>query len=616
MSTSAHIKNILKHITAEPGVYRMLDLQGKIIYVGKATNLKNRVRSYFTGRQQSAKNKALIEQIHHIEITVTRSEKEALLLECTLINQLRPKYNILMRDDKSFPYIYIQQGHPYPRMKAIRLKNKPEKGHYFGPFPNASNLYATVHLLQTIFKLRNCQDADFAHRTRPCLQYQIKRCSAPCVQLISQQDYQKTFQEALLFLQGKQQDLFAEFQGRMEQAVSRLAYEEAALWRDKIKNLRMVQEQQAMISLQGDLDVVVVRFDKGIAGIIRVVIRDGKVLASDTFFPKIANMDWYGEEDDIWQALFSYFISYYYSEHPAQIPPMIITSRSVRDAKILLTLLQDEGSRNCRFHKPSSGQKKDWMAFAEHNLAQAMQSHHSSLDQLQERYKALSTFLNLTELSRMECFDVSHTQGDSTVASCVVFDRQGPVKKDYRRYNIQGVTAGDDYAAMRQVLLRRSQVYLKNPDLRPDLVVIDGGKGQVAVAKQVLEQLMLQGMTVIGISKGPSRKAGWEKLIMACNDQVWTLPPDNSGLHLLQHIRDEAHRFAITLHRQQRQKKSMGSSLHAIAGIGQARHKLLLQRFGGVRELVRASIEEIAKVPGIGYDLAKKIFDHFHGSST
>ena len=220
MSTSEHIKNILKHITAEPGVYRMIDSQGKIIYVGKATNLKNRVRSYFTGQQQSAKNKALIEQIHHIEITVTRSEKEALLLECTLINQLRPKYNILMRDDKSFPYIFIQQGHPYPRMKAIRLKNKPEKGHYFGPFPNASNLYATVHLLQTIFKLRNCQDTDFAHRTRPCLQYQIKRCSAPCVQLISQQDYQKTFQEALLFLQGKQQDLFTEFQQRMEQAVS------------------------------------------------------------------------------------------------------------------------------------------------------------------------------------------------------------------------------------------------------------------------------------------------------------------------------------------------------------------------------------------------------------
>lgn len=613
MSLSPKIKNILKFLTAEPGVYRMLDAKGEILYVGKATNLKNRVRSYFTGQKQTVKTKSLVAQIDCIEITVTRSEKEALLLECTLIKELQPKYNILMRDDKSFPYIYIQQGHDFPRMKSVRLKNNPEKAYYFGPYPNASNVHATLHLLQRIFKLRDCQDADFAHRSRPCLQYQIKRCSGPCVGLISKADYQKSVKDALGFLQGKQQDIFSRFQTAMDDAVERLAFEEAAMWRDRIKNLRMIQEQQAMIGLQGEVDVVVLAIDKGVVGIQRAVIRQGKVLSSDTVFPKVPNLDWYVDEEELWQELFSDYISYYYQGHASQIPPVILTSRKVKDSQMLLTLLQDLSGRSCSFQVPQRGIKKEWLAFAEHNLNQALQSYKSSWITVRQRYEALAAFLNIPELQRMECFDISHTQGDLTVASCVVFDENGPLKRDYRRYNISGITPGDDYAAMRQVLLRRSKVYLQNPKLRPQLVIIDGGKGQVAVAKEVLQELMLQGMCVIGISKGPTRKAGLEKLIIADADTVVSLPPDHLGLHLLQHIRDEAHRFAITLHRQKREKKLTDSSLERIPGIGRVRRKLLLQGFGGLRELSRASVDEIAKLPGISYDLALKIFKHFHG---
>lgn len=614
MSFHSKIKTLLKHLTAEPGVYRMLDKQGQVIYVGKATNLKKRVKSYFSSKQLPPKSAALVEQIYDIDITVTRSEKEALLLECNLIKSLQPKYNILMRDDKSFPYLYIQQGHDFPRMKAVRLKSKPETGYYFGPYPNVADMYATMHLLQTIFKLRDCSDREFSSRSRPCLQYQIKRCSAPCVGLISRHDYQQTVAEALAFLQGKHPHIFTDFQIKMEEAVAHLAFEEAATWRDKIKALRMVQEQQSMISLQGDLDVVTLAFDKGIAAIIRVVVREGKVLASDTFFPKVPNLDWYVDEDNLWQELFSDFISYYYHDHHSAIPTLILTSRTIRDEAMLIACLEGLSGHRCRFSVPSRGQKKDWLSFAEHNLQQALSAYQSSWITIQHRYQALADFLQIPSIHRMECFDISHTQGELTVASCVVFDDQGPLKKDYRRFNITGIKAGDDYAAMRQVLSRRMKYYLEHPELCPKLVVIDGGKGQVSVATEVLRDFMTRGMIVLGVSKGPLRKAGMEKLILAHLNQEISLPPEHPGLHLLQHIRDEAHRFAITLHRQKRQKKVLDSSLETIPGIGRARRKLLLQRFGGTRELARASIEEIAKIPGISMALAAKIFEHFHSS--
>jgi excinuclease ABC subunit C len=604
---SADIQNTLKYLTEQPGVYRMLDKQGEVIYIGKATNLKKRVRSYFVRQHDTPKTKALVEQIHAIDITITRSEKEALLLECTLIKNLQPKYNILMRDDKSFPYLFVQQGHHYPKMIVVRLKNAPEKGLYFGPYPNAGSVYSTINLLQTIFKLRNCSDQEFSSRTRPCLQYQIKRCSAPCVQLISSEDYAKTVLDAVRFLQGKAPDIFTQFQIKMDDAVNRLAFEEAAIWRDKIKNLRMVQEQQAMICLQGDLDIIAIEIKHGFAGLIRVSVREGKVIASDVFFPKIPNINWYTSTEQVWQEIFSDFISYYYSQYHMQIPKMILTTQAVDNNEMLLDFLG-----TCRIQVPQRGQKKDWLDFALKNLNQAIQNYQVAWSTIKERYQALSDFLEIPEIQRMECFDISHTQGQETVASCVVFDHQGPSKKDYRRFNISGITPGDDYAAMRQVLLRRSKFYLQEPSLRPQVVLIDGGYGQVNVAIEVLKELMLEGMVILGVSKGPTRKAGMEKLILVHQDQECSLPSDSKALHLIQYIRDEAHRFAITLHRAKRQKKVLESSLESIPGIAHVRRKLLLKSFGGIRELSRASIEEIAKVPGISYDLASRIFHHFH----
>ena len=607
MPISPKILSILKYLTAEPGVYRMKDANGSIIYVGKAGNLKKRVQSYFSQKQQSPKNKSLIAQIDDIEITVTRSEKEALLLECTLIKTLRPKYNIVMRDDKSFPYLCVQQGHDFPKMNVLRLKQMPEKGHFFGPYPNASSIYMVLDLLQAIFKLRHCSDAEFARRTRPCLQYQIKRCSGPCANMITKADYAATVQDALRFLQGRDADVFKAYQSKMALAAEALAFEEAVMWRDKIKQLRMVQEQQAMICLKGDLDVIAIQVKSGYAGIIRVIIREGTVMQSEVFFPKIPNINWYQSETALWQEIFSDFVSYYYSLHLEYLPKLIISAQIPQDKLVFEAIFNNE----CRFETPKRGQKKDWLNFADQNLARAMMDFETAHATISKRYEALIQALNIPEIKRMECFDISHTQGALTVASCVVFDAQGPLRKDYRHFNIEGITPGDDYAAMRQVISRRAKYY-SQANLKPDLLIIDGGKGQVNMALLALRELGLEEMNVLGIAKGPGRKAGQEKLIFKDLNQEFSLAPDNLALHLLQHIRDEAHRFAITFHRKKRAKKTLDSSLKVIPGIGHKRHKLLLQHFGGLQVLTRASIDEIAKVPGISHDLAKKIFEHLH----
>lgn len=600
-------KTFLKHLSAKPGIYRMYDAEGEVIYVGKANNLKNRVRSYFTG-VQSPKTQALVAQIERIEVTVTSSEKEALLLETTLIKSLRPKYNILMRDDKSFPYIYVQQGHAYPKMKTLRLAQQPDEGYYFGPYPNASSMRATLHLLQTIFKLRDCQDADFAHRQRPCLQYQIKRCSAPCVGLISAAEYQTSVNRALSFLQGKTSAVFAEFQTRMQQAAEAMHYEEAAQWRDKIKLLRRVQEQQAMIRPQGDLDVIDVHIAYGQVGVIRVVVRAGRVLASDVSYPQVKNMDWYQDTETLWQDAITAFISDFYRQAPQVIPALLLVAKPLADVLVLSEILTDLAQRLCQIQVPKRGEKKDWLDFAHKNLIHSLEAEQKSWLRLSRAYQTLAELLKLDKIERMEAFDISHTHGELTVASCVVFDAHGPLKKDYRRFNIEGITPGDDYAAMRQVLERRAQAYQQNPAVRPDVVVIDGGLGQVKIAKAILGETQV----ILGIAKGPTRKAGMETLILADDYQMFSLEPTNEALHLLQHLRDEAHRFAISLHRQKRQKRGLDSSLLSIPGIGPVRRRQLLQFFGGIQDLSRASVEEIAKVPGINLELAGKIFAHFH----
>ncbi|MGQ3892402.1 excinuclease ABC subunit UvrC [Legionella sp. CNM-4043-24] len=603
----------LANLTSEPGVYRMLDADNNVLYVGKASNLKKRVSSYFNKQQDGAKTRSLVSQIVSIDVSVTRTETEALLLESTLIKSLRPKYNVLLRDDKSYPYIFVTTNHSFPRMEIMRSKKKPKTGTCFGPYPSTQAVRETLNIIQKVFRLRNCRDSYFNARSRPCLQYQIKRCTAPCVNYISEQDYQRSVRDALRFLQGKCQVVIDELVKRMEEAVSRLAYEEAAVLRDQIKSLRLVQEQQGVVHMRGDADVISFEARAGFACLQCVSVRDGQVLASQTFFPDVPIASLAEDNaDDIRQQVFEAFVAYYYLDTAERIPALLILEESIPDLDVVAALLTELRGKTCRIQTRTRGVKERWMAFARNNLRLAIAEHESASATLAKRYQALDELLSLDEpIRRMECFDISHTQGTSTVASCVVFDKDGPKKSDYRRFNIEGITPGDDYAAMEQALTRRFKRLLQENNL-PDLLIIDGGLGQVGVARRVLQSLGIEQLNILGVAKGPSRKAGWETLILAAQGREITLPDDSPALHLLQHIRDESHRFAITAHRSRRQKSSLGSKLEDIEGVGPRRRQALLQRFGGIQDIARATIEELSKVNGISADLALRIFQHFH----
>ncbi|QDP71867.1 excinuclease ABC subunit UvrC [Legionella israelensis] len=610
------LNRFIRGLTTEPGVYRMLNAEDVVLYVGKASNLKKRVNSYFTQKNQSAKTRSLMKQVMRIEVSVTRSETEALLLESSLIKHLRPKYNVLLRDDKSYPYIRVTDHPEFPRMEIFRSKKKPLKGRFFGPYPNVLAVRDTLNTIQKVFKIRNCSDSYFNARSRPCLQYQIKRCTAPCVDFISPKDYQQSVNDAIRFLQGKSQLIIHELERRMEKAVKQLAFEEAARLRDQIKSLRAVQEQQGVVHVRGDADVIAIAVRNGLACVQCVTIREGQVTASQSFFPKLpktmgeAQMD--EEENDLWQQTFAAFIGFYYLHMPERIPATIITQRKVSDQKALEAALSSQRGSLCSIQFRPRGVKKRWLDFAEDNLRLAFSEHLSSSSSLESRYRELEQLLNLSRpITWMECFDISHTSGKATVASCVVFDRHGPARSRYRRFNISGITAGDDYAAMGQAIHRRFKRLLSEQSL-PDVLIIDGGKGQVEVAHRVLNGLGIHEVKIIGIAKGPSRKAGWERLILLDEDKEKVLAEDSSALHLLQHIRDEAHRFAITAHRKKRLKTGFESSLESIEGVGARRRQALLHRFGGIKELSRASLEEIEKVDGISKVLAEKIYRHFH----
>ena len=609
------LKTFLTNLTGEPGVYRMLDEKGTVLYVGKATNLKKRVNSYFNKQTTGAKTRSLVSQIVAIEVSVTRSETEALLLESSLIKSLRPKYNVLMRDDKSYPFIHVSHSTPFPRLELIRCKKKPQKGEYFGPYPSATAVRETLGIIQKVFKIRNCSDSYFSGRSRPCLQYQIKRCSAPCTAYISVTDYQRSVNDAIRFLQGKCQQILDELAVRMEDAVTRLAFEEAALLRDQIKNLRLVQEQQGVVRLCGDVDVIVIEAQPGFACVQCVTVRDGEVLSSQSFFPsvpKLGLVDQNDEVESLWQQVFATFIAYYYLDFPGRIPALILTNHAIDAHLSLQIMLTELRGKVCQIQTTSRGGKARWLDFALNNMHMAIAERMTSSTLTQMRYQALCALIHLSvPIQRMECFDISHTQGEETVASCVVFDASGPSKKDYRRFNISGITPGDDYAAMEQAITRRFKRLTKENSL-PDVLIIDGGKGQLTVARRVLASLGVKDVFLLGIAKGADRKVGWERLILADGKQEITLPADSPALHLLQHIRDEAHRFAITTHRKQRQTASMSSSLESIEGIGTKRRQALLHRFGGLRELSKAPIDEIAKVHGISHALAVRIYQHFH----
>lgn len=604
----------LTNLTTDPGVYRMLDDKGTVLYVGKATNLKKRVSSYFTKQTTAVKTRSLVSQIASIEVSVTRSETEALLLESNLIKSLLPKYNVLLRDDKSYPYIHVSSS-PFPRMELYRSKKKPQRGEFYGPYPSVAAVRETLGTIQKVFKIRNCSDSYFSGRSRPCLQYQIKRCSAPCVDYISKEAYKQSIDDATRFLQGKSQLILDELAKRMEQAVQQLAFEEAAILRDQIKSLRLVQEQQSVVQLRGDADIIAIDSQPGFACIQYVRVRDGQVLASQSFFPSVPQRSFeeYEEEDGLWQQVFEAFVTFYYLENPQLIPALIITHEEIADLASLQTMLSELRGKNCQIQIRPRGIKARWLDFALNNLRLSVADYVASSSTIRMRYQALSQLLHRQEpIERMECFDISHTQGQETVASCVVFDKEGPRKNDYRRFSINNITPGDDYAAMEQAITRRFKRLVQEQRL-PDVLIIDGGKGQVAVAKRALDALQVDGVLLLGIAKGPDRKVGWERLILVAEEKELSLPADSPALHLLQHIRDEAHRFAITTHRKKRQHAQLDSSLETIEGVGPKRRQALLRRFGGLRELAKAPLDEIAKVNGISNELAARIFQHFHG---
>lgn len=611
---SSDLTQFLTKMPNEPGIYRMLDADGVVLYVGKAANLKKRVTSYFNKQNAGVKTRSLVEQIASIEISVTRSETEALLLESNLIKSLRPKYNVLLRDDKSYPYIHISEHPDFPRIESYRAKKKPLSGSFFGPYPSSTAVKETIITIQKVFKIRNCRDSYFNARSRPCLQYQIKRCTAPCVNYITPDNYQQSVQDAIRFLQGKSQLILDELARRMDKAVSELNFEEAAVLRDQIKNLRLVQEQQGMLQLSGDVDAIAIDVRPGFACIQCVTIREGQVLASKSFFPSIPSKG-LNEElslDDLWQQTFDAFVGFYYLGTPERIPPVIITNHKLPDHQSLQELLTQQRGKSCKIQVNPRGAKSRWMDFALNNLRVSMADYVTKHATMRSRFQDLEQFLGLAKpIERMECFDISHTQGEATIASCVVFDNEGPSTSQYRRFNIEGITPGDDYAAMEQALTRRFKRLVEAQSL-PDLLIIDGGKGQVAVAQRVLASLNISEVMLLGVAKGPSRKAGWEKLILVHEARELTLPDDSKALHLLQHIRDEAHRFAITAHRKKRQKNRLESTLEDIEGVGAKRRQALLRRFGGIRDLAKAPLEEIAKVQGISAHLAKRIFHYFH----
>lgn len=611
MTTNPELAHFLSHLTSDPGVYRMLDAEQTVLYVGKAVNLKKRVQSYFNTNNKTPKTRALVEQIHSIEVIITRSETEALLLESNLIKSLRPKYNVLMRDDKTYPYIYVS-SHSFPRIERIRCKKRPEKGRFYGPYPNTYAVQSTLIFIQKLFKIRNCSDTFYNARTRPCLQYQIKRCSAPCTNYISVEEYQQSITHAINFLSGDSKQILDALGKQMDRAVDELNFEKAAEIRDQIRSLRAIQEQQGVAQTSGELDIIVLEARPGFACVQCVTVRDGDVLASQSFFPQVPEHLLDSEDNELentlWQEVFKTFVTFYYIDNPERIPPLLLTNNPLTDSKPLESLLTERRGQRCRIQSLSRGDKARWVDFALNNLQLSIREHITSARVMNERFDALVKLMSLNQRpKRLECFDISHTQGDNTVASCVVFNSAGPSPRDYRRFNITGITPGDDYAAMEQAITRRFKRLMQMMDL-PDVLIIDGGKGQLSVAKRVLSSLNITQVALVGIAKGADRKVGFERLIINDADEI-TLAPDSPALLLLQHIRDEAHRFAITAHRKKRQKTSLESSLETIEGVGPKRRQALLRRFGGQRELAKAPLEEIAKVPGIGSELAIKIYD-------
>ena len=601
-------KNFLKNVTSKPGVYRMLDGEGTVIYVGKAKNLKKRLSSYFRKNIDVPKTRLMVSQIANVEVLVTHTEGEALLLENNLIKELKPRYNILLRDDKSYPYIFLSTNDDFPRL-AYHRGAKRAKGRYFGPYPSAGAVRESLNLLQKIFPVRQCEDSFYRNRTRPCLQYQIKRCTAPCVDLISKQAYAEDVTHAVMFLEGRSQQVTDDLAVKMESASQNLEFEKAAHYRDQIVNLRRVQEKQYVSNEGGDLDVVACEVENGIACVQLFFIRGGRNLGNKSFFPKQTDQATAAE------VLAAFLPQYYLATHHAkgEIPRRILLNYELEEMAWLADLLSEQAGHPVQLSTEVRSERRRWLEMAVDNVRIALKSHLTSKANMNQRYEALQDALQLDAMpQRMECFDISHTMGEATVASCVVFDQNGPLKSDYRRFNITDITGGDDYAAMRQALLRRYTRLKKGEGALPDILFIDGGKGQLAQAVEVLAELQITDVILVGIAKGVARKPGEETLFLFGSEHPFILASDSPALHLIQQIRDEAHRFAITGHRARRSKARNVSPLEGIAGLGPKRRQQLLRHFGGIQEVMRAGVEELAKLNGISTELAQRIYDQFH----
>lgn len=603
------IKTRLQSIPEHPGVYRMLDAEGEVIYVGKARNLKRRVSSYFQKTHDTPKTRAMVAQVRQIEITVTHTETEALLLENNLIKSLRPRYNVVLRDDKSYPYIYVSTEQPFPRL-GFHRGARTGSGRYFGPYPSAGAVRETLNLLQKLFPVRQCEDSFFRNRSRPCLQYQIKRCTGPCVDLVDAEIYAEDVRHAIMFLEGKSSEVNEELIRRMEDASQALEFERAARYRDQIGSLRRIQERQYVSGKGGDLDVIAAARAGGIGCVQVFYIRGGRNLGNKTYFPRNT------EQTDP-AGLIAAFVPQYYlgadNRQAREIPAQILVSHLPEDAAPLEEVLGQAANRRVRLQRPARGERLRWMRMAVSNAEHALAARLNTQASVVQRFEALQEALQLEDPpTRLECFDISHTMGEAPVASCVVFDTDGPLKSDYRRFNIRDITPGDDYAAMHQALTRRYRRLKEGEGKLPEVLFIDGGKGQVRQAVEVLEELQITGVTVIGVAKGVSRRPGLETLILSGGEGAIILPPDSPALHLIQQVRDEAHRFAITGHRQRRARGRRHSVLEEVPGLGPKRRQQLLRQFGGLQEVSRAGVEDLASVPGISRQLAQRIYDAFH----
>jgi len=595
--------DFLKTLTSRPGVYRMLDAQHDVLYVGKARNLKKRVSSYFRKTGLNAKTQALVGQIAGIEVTVTNTEGEALLLENNLIKQHQPRYNVLLRDDKSYPYIYLSTDQKFPRLSFHRGARRG-KGRYFGPYPSSGAVRESLHLLQKLFRVRQCEDSFFRNRARPCLQYQIKRCTAPCVGYVSTADYAGDVRNTVMFLEGKSSTVIDGMVKKMDRAAADLHYEQAAEIRDQIASLHRVQEKQYVSNERGDLDIVACATDRGHTCIQVFFVRRGRNLGNTVFFPK--NPAESGSED-----VLSAFLSQYYIGR--EIPAELLLSHRPADSSLLREVLGEQAGHRVRLTTSVRGDRARWLRLARSNAEQALASWLNTRKGYAGRLRELQSALGLPDPpERMECFDISHTSGEATVASCVVFGMEGPLKSDYRRFNIEHIQPGDDYGAMEQALTRRYTRLMKGEGKLPDLLFIDGGKGQVSSAVSALEELQVTGVRIVGVAKGPERKPGLETLFIAGDGRAVHLPDNSPALHLIQQIRDEAHRFAITGHRQRRAKTRRTSALEGIPGVGPKRRQQLLKQFGGLQEVARAGVDDLVGVKGINRALAQQIYDAFH----